>query len=60
MTNEELMVLPPVKKAFATAKKKLAGYRQTLLEVYKGQLRLHVFAVVAVGFDRLAWEKLGE
>lgn len=57
MRNSE-KELPPVKQAFDAAKNKPAGYRETLLEVYGERLRLHVFAVVAAGFDRLVWEKL--
>ncbi len=57
MSIEELGELPTVKKAFADAKNKLADYCRTLHEVYGNRLRLHSFAVVAVGFDRLVWEK---
>lgn len=58
MTDEELRASEPVKKALSAAKKKLTGYRQTLRENYGGRLRLHTFAVAAVGLNRLVWEKL--
>ncbi len=57
MSNEELAVLPPVIKVFVDARKKLANYRHSLHEVYRDRLRLNCFAVVAVGYERLVWEK---
>ena len=38
-------------------KKKLANYWHALHEVYRDRLRLNCFAVVAVGYERLVWEK---
>jgi hypothetical protein len=58
MTDDELRASEPVKKAISAAKKKLTGYRQTLRDIYGERLRLHTFAVVAVGLNRLVWEKL--
>jgi hypothetical protein len=40
------------------AKEQLQRYRQTLLEVYGEKLRLKVFAVVAVGWERVVWEEV--
>ena len=56
--KERLESLPSVKKAFFEAKKQLADYRRSLLETRGDSLRLHAFAVVALGFERLLWEKL--
>ncbi len=40
------------------AKEQLQRYRQTLMETYGETLRLKVFAVVAVGWERLVWEEV--
>ncbi len=58
MTNEDLQALPAVQVAFAEARPKLAGYRDTLREVYGKKLHLRTYTVVAVGFERLVWEKM--
>jgi hypothetical protein len=43
---------------FTEAREQLQRYRQTLVETYGEQLRLKVFAVVAVGWERLVWEEV--
>jgi hypothetical protein len=58
MCEDELRALPAVREAFAAARPKLAGYRETLRELYGEKLRLRTYAVVAVGFDRLVWEEM--
>ncbi len=40
------------------AKEQLQRYRQTLVETYGEKLRLKVFAVVAVGWERVVWEEV--
>jgi len=55
MAREELENLPLVKDALAEAEQQLVAYRKTLEAVYSGKLRLHTHAVVALGFERLAW-----
>jgi hypothetical protein len=40
------------------AKEQLQRYRQTLMAVYGEKLRLKVFAVVAVGWERVVWEEV--
>jgi hypothetical protein len=40
------------------AHEQLQRYRQTLVETYGEKLRLKVFAVVAVGWERVVWEEV--
>jgi len=40
------------------AREQLQRYRQTLVDTYGEKLRLKVFAVVAVGWERVVWEEL--
>lgn len=54
----ELAALPLVAAALAEATRKAADYRATLQAIYGAKLRLHTFAIVALGFDRLVWVKL--
>jgi hypothetical protein len=42
------------------AREQLQRYRQTLVKTYGEELRLKVFAVVAVGWERLVWEEINE
>ncbi len=56
--REELAGLPLVAAALAEATRKAAVYRATLQAVHGAKLRLHTFAIVALGFDRLVWVKL--
>jgi len=56
MGREELAALAPVKACLKDARKSLAEYRKPLIERYGEQLRLRVYSVVAVGFERMAWE----
>ncbi len=58
LSEDELRALPAVQAALAEARPKLAGYRDTLHEVYGDKLRLRTYAVVAVGFERLVWEEV--
>jgi len=55
MAREELENLPLVKDALAEAEQQLVAYRKTLEAAYHGKLRLRTHAVVALGFERLAW-----
>ena len=57
MSREELRALPPVAEKLAQARPKLAGYRRTLETRYGEALRLHSYAVVSLGFERLVWEE---
>jgi hypothetical protein len=58
MDEDDLRALPAVRQAFAAARSKLTGYRETLHEVYGEKLHLRTYAVVAIGFDRLVWEEV--
>jgi hypothetical protein len=40
------------------AREQLQRYRQTLVDTYGEKLRLKVFAVVAVGWERVVWEEV--
>jgi len=58
MSDEDLSALPPVQGAFTGSKRKLTGYRDTLQAVYGDKLRLRVYSVVAVGYERLLWREM--
>jgi hypothetical protein len=53
-----LAALPPVAQKLAQSQRKLGGYRATLQSVYGDHLRLRVYSVVAIGFERLLWQEL--
>ena len=54
----ELAALPLVQTALAAATRKAEDYRAILEAAYQGRLRLHTYAVVALGFERLVWVKV--
>ncbi len=58
MSDEGLKALSPVQKKLEEAKKSLATYRDVLNRTCGDMLRLHVYAVVAVGFERMVSCKL--
>jgi hypothetical protein len=58
MNIDELKALTLVKKNLADAKKQLLSYNASLQNKYGDELKLKLLSVVAVGFDRLIWEKL--
>jgi hypothetical protein len=58
MALDDLKKLPTVKQLLSLAVTQLQDYRQRLQRAYQGQLRLRVYAVVAVGFERLVWEEV--
>ena len=55
LSVDEMQALAPVQQKLAQSKAKLSGYRQTLESTYGNTLRLHVYSVVALGFERLVW-----
>ncbi|MEZ4865191.1 MAG: hypothetical protein R3C14_27995 [Caldilineaceae bacterium] len=57
-TDEELRALDAVKTEMSTAKQQLQHYAAILKTKYGEKLRLHTFAVVAVGFERVVWEEM--
>lgn len=56
----ELRALEAVKADFSAAKQQLQTYTTHLKNKYQAKLRLRVFAVVAIGFERLLWEEVKE
>ncbi len=54
-SREELAALPLVEKALHEAKQQLGSYYQALMKRYHNNLRLHTYAVVALGFERLVF-----
>lgn len=58
MSRAELKMLDPVRQKLTDAKSSLTHYRQALKRRYGDLLRLHIYSVVAIGFDRLVWEEV--
>jgi hypothetical protein len=57
-SRETLQQLPAVEEALQAALLQLQDYRRVLVEKYREPHRLHCFAVVALGFERLVWMTL--
>ncbi len=53
-----LQQLPAVQTALQAALQQLRDYQQVLVKKYREPQRLHCLAVVALGFERLVWERL--
>ena len=60
LTSDALEALPTIKKKLAEARHQLQNYRKILQATQGATLRLRCFAVVALGFDRLAWAAVNE
>ena len=45
-------------RSIAAATRKAEDYRGILMAAYPDRLRLHTYAVVALGFERLVWVKM--
>ncbi len=58
MSREELRSLPQVEEELAQARAQLGKYRPLLEAKYGDLLRLHTYAVISLGFDRLVWEEV--
>jgi hypothetical protein len=58
LTQEELKTR--CQSQLTAAREQLQRYRQTLLNTHGEKLRLKVFAVVAVGWERVVWEEINE
>jgi hypothetical protein len=54
-SRETLQSVPAVQEALQAALLQLQDYRRVLVEKYREPQRLHCFAVVALGFERLVW-----
>jgi len=57
-SREELRSLPPVAEELGEARTQLTKYRSLLEAKYGDALRLHTYAVVSLGFERLVWEEV--
>jgi len=57
-STTELAALDSIKDAFTTARTALHAYRQTLVTKYGDILKLRVYAVVSLGFERLLWQEV--
>ena len=57
LSAAQVRALPAVQAKLTEAHARLTGYRQAFAARYGHQLRLRVYAVVALGFERLAWEE---
>lgn len=58
MSQAELSALPVVQTQLTAARTQLQTYRRDLTVAYGDTLRLHTYAIVALGFDRLVWEEV--
>jgi hypothetical protein len=58
MSQAELSALPAVRQKLDEARAQAADYLRSLRERYRMALRPRVYAVVAIGFDRLVWEEI--
>jgi hypothetical protein len=59
MSVEELGQIASVRQKLAEAKSQLAIYSEMIQSKFQNALKLSIYAVVAVGFERLVWERMG-
>ena len=57
MSVEDIKKLSKVQQQFADAKKQLADYQQRRKKKYADDLQIDAIAVVALGFERVVWER---
>lgn len=55
LSHTELLALPAIQTQLAAARTQLQGYQNALQQQYGAILRLRTYAVVALGFERVAW-----
>ena len=63
MSRAELAALPPVRQRLDEARAQTGDYLRELRARYRMDLRLRIFAIIAIGaigFDRLVWEEIQE
>jgi len=58
LSRPELLALPAIQTQLAAARTQLQGYRQALQQQYGTILHLRTYAVVALGFERVAWAEV--
>ncbi len=56
LSRDALRALPTIQDKLAEASTQLRRYHDALTALYGDALRLRAYAVVALGFERLAWE----
>ncbi len=59
LSIEELKSLKAVKQKFAEAEQQLFDYQKRLVSKYDEELKLQLISVVAIGFERVVWERVG-
>jgi len=57
-SDDKLRALPAVSQAFASAESQLSIYIPRLQNKYGEAMKLCTFAVVAVGFERILWQRI--
>ena len=60
LDEDALYALKPVQEALDEAEEQARGYRDVLVARHGDDLRLKTYAVVSVGFDRLAGREVPE
>jgi hypothetical protein len=55
MSRTELEALPVVKENFADAEVQARKYGRILQKIHSKKLRLRIYVVVSLGFERLLW-----
>lgn len=58
LTLEKLKALAPVKQKLTESENQLFDYQTHLKSKYGDVLRLQLISVVAVGFERVVWQKV--
>ena len=58
LSREELTALPLIQQRLAEARAQTADYVRELRGRYAMELRLRVYVVVSLGFERLVWEEI--
>ena len=59
MSDKDIKALSKVQQQFIEAKAQLLDYEKRLKTKYENTLQLHLISVVALGFERVVWEKVG-
>ncbi len=58
MSIEDIKALPEVQQKFTDGKTQLVDYQKRLQRKYSDDLQIQAIAVVALGFERVVWERL--
>jgi len=60
LSISELKALAPVKEKLAESEKQLLGFQRRLESKSRDSLRLQLISVVAVGFERVVWQRMSK